>query len=88
MDDVGEEDGDRLAALRRLRPDGGRRRQHGGLDRGKGRFLLEDRALEIAQHGARLDPEPLEEGHARFLVGLERIGLAPLRIEGEHQLPA
>src|SRR5581483_10433189 len=52
------------------------------------RILTEDRALELPELAARLDPEPVDERAAGRLVGLERLGLAPGAVEHEHQLAA
>ena len=52
------------------------------------RVLAEDRLLELAQRGARLDPELLDEHAARLLVRLERLGLPAAAVEREHQLAA
>src|SRR5262249_41669151 len=59
----------------------GRREIEGGV-------LAEDRALELAQLAARLDPEPIDERATRGLVGLERLRLPARAVEHEHQLPA
>src|SRR5262249_57037155 len=50
------------------------------------RVLLEDRALELAQRVAGLDPELLHERPARALVDGERVGLSPGAVQREHQL--
>ena len=44
--------------------------------------------MELPQLGAGLDAEPVDEGGARGLVGLERLGLPPGPVQGEHQLGA
>ena len=52
------------------------------------RILLEDRALELAQRLAGLDPQLLDQRAACALVHGERVGLAARAVEREHQLPA
>ncbi len=54
----------------------------------EGRLLAEDGALEALEGGARLDPELLDEQLPRLLVDGERFGLAPVAVEGEHELAA
>ena len=49
-------------------------------------LLAEDRAVELLQRRARVDPELLDERAASLLVGLERLGLPPRAVEREHQL--
>lgn len=56
----------------------------GQIERG---VLLQDRALESLQRGARLEADLLDQGPARCLVGLERLGLSPAAIQRGHQLP-
>ena len=52
------------------------------------RILAQDLLVELAERAARLDPELVDEGGPRRLIGLERLGLAPCPVEGEHQLGA
>ena len=54
----------------------------------EGGVLVEDRALEALQGGARLDPEPVDERGARGGVDLEGLGLPPRAIQREHELSA
>ena len=44
--------------------------------------------VELAEPLPRLDPELLHERPPGVLIGLERVGLAPAAIQGEHQLLA
>ena len=60
-------------------------RRRGRLEGG---VLVEDRALEALQGGARLDPEPVDERGTRGGVDLEGLGLPPRAIQREHELPA
>ena len=46
----------------------------------------EDRAVQLAQIGAGLDPERVDQDLACARVDLERVGLAPAAVEREHQL--
>ena len=50
------------------------------------RVLGEDLLLQALELGAGLDPDLLDQRLARLAVGLERLGLAPVAIEGEHPL--
>ena len=50
------------------------------------RVLGEDLLLQALELGARLDPDLLDQGLARLAVGIERLRLAPVAIEGEHAL--
>ena len=50
--------------------------------------LAQDRALELLQRRARLDPELLDEQPAALPVARERLGLAAAAVEREHQLAA
>ena len=52
----------------------------------EGRVLGEDLLLQAPELGARLDPDLLDQRRARLVVGLERLRLAPVAIEGEHAL--
>ena len=52
------------------------------------RILAQDRALELLQRRARLDPELVDEHASRGLVGGQRLGLAARPVEREHQLAA
>ena len=60
------------------------RRDRGGGDRG---VVREDRLLQPAQLGARLERHLLGEHAPGLAVSLERVGLAAAAIEREHQLP-
>ncbi len=64
----------------RLQRGGGRRRERG--------VLREDRALELAQVLARLDPELADQGGAGVAIGLQRIGLTARPVQRDHQLAA
>ena len=70
---------------RTTRPRAGRRLPAGRLEPG---ILREDRALELVQRGAGLDPQLGEERAPRRAVGLERFGLPARAIESQHELPA
>ena len=50
--------------------------------------MAQDRKLELAQDGARLEAELLVEHPARLPIGLERLGLAAAPVEGEDQVAA
>ena len=52
------------------------------------RLLAEDRRVQLLERRRRLDAELLDEHPARLLIGLERLGLPPASIEGEHELAA
>ena len=52
------------------------------------RVLDQDRALQLLQGRARLDPELVDEQPARLLVHLQRLRLTAGAVESEHQLPA
>ena len=63
----------------------------GGFAAGAGteRLVLgEDGPLEAPKLFSRLEPELLVEQAAAGLVGVERLGLPPAAVEGQHQLPA
>ena len=81
LDDVDEEDRDEPAELHR-RP--GERR----LLEQERLVLAEDRGLELAELGARIDAELLDERLARGAVGGERVGLPSRAVEREHELRA
>ena len=49
------------------------------------RVMGQDRLLERAQVGPRLDADLLDQRVARAAVGLERVGLAPAAVERQHQ---
>ena len=49
--------------------------------------LLEDRLFEVAQLGAGVDPQVLDQHGARPLKGAQRVALTTRPIEGEHQQP-
>ena len=80
LDQVAEEDGDRLAPLLRHHRRSLRRRQR--------RILAQNRLLELAQQRARLEPELLIQRTPRFSVDLERVCLAAGAVESEHELAA
>ena len=67
-----------------------RRSSTGGMTAGtiERRILAQDRLLELAQRGARLEAELVHERPARVLVGGERVGLAARAVEREHELTA
>ena len=48
--------------------------------------MLQDLGLQLGQPRARFQPELLGELHPRPLIHLERIGLPPGAVQGEHQL--
>ena len=50
------------------------------------RVLGQDLLLQALELGARLDPDLFDQGLARLAVGIERLGLAPVAIEGQHPL--
>ena len=58
------------------------------LDRGEiePRILRQDRALELAQPLARLDPQVVGQRAACVAVGLQRVGLAVAPVQREHEL--
>src|SRR5262249_56123177 len=60
----------------------------GGGGGGARRVLPEDRALELLELGARLDPELVHERFARAPVDVERLRLTAGLVEREHQLAA
>ena len=47
--------------------------------------MAKDRALELLELGARLDPELVDEHRSGFAVCLERLGLPTGRVERPHQ---
>ena len=47
--------------------------------------MLEDPSLELMQLGPGLEPELIDQAPAGRLEHVERVGLAPGAIEGEHQ---
>ncbi len=53
---------------------------------GEARLLPQDRPLELLERGARLEAELVGEDAARVAVDLERVGLPPAAVEGEHAL--
>ena len=59
---------------------GRRRIEHG--------FLVEDRALQLLQRAARVDPELVGEHPAGILVRVERLRLPTTAVQGQHELPA
>src|SRR5262249_11319036 len=64
-------------------PRGGRRRR--GSSGGERRVVSQDRALELAQGWAGLEPKLVVEDAAGLAVGLECLGLAAASVEGEDQ---
>ena len=52
----------------------------------EGGVVAEDGLLELAQLGAGLDPDLRDQRPVRVAVGLDRLGLAPGAVEGEHAL--
>ena len=52
----------------------------------RGRVLGEDLFLQALELGPRLDPDLFDQRLAGLAVGVERLGLAPVAIEGEHAL--
>ena len=54
--------------------------------RSERRVLIENPALELPQALARLQAELIYQRPAPFLVGLQRLGLPPGAVEGEHEL--
>ncbi len=52
----------------------------------KGLVLAQDRLLERAQLGARLETELLSQRLARFAIHRERVGGPPAAVKGKHQL--
>jgi len=55
---------------------------------GERRIVPEDRLLELAELGPRLDPELGDERLAGRAVRVERVDLPPRPVEREHQLLA
>ena len=80
LDEVGEEDRDRLAPLLEHDRSGERR-----LERG---VLAQDRLLELAQLRPGSSPSSSSSVRRAWLVGLERVRLPPGAVEGEHELGA
>jgi hypothetical protein len=80
VDDVGEEDGHRLAAL------GLDRRCHDAGGQVELLVVPQDRLLELLQLGGRIDAELVDERLPRLAVGLERLCLPPCAVERQHQL--
>ena len=56
--------------------------------RRRARLLPQDRAVQLLERRARLDPELVDERAPRVLVHLERLGLPARPVEREHQLAA
>src|SRR5438034_8234476 len=52
------------------------------------RVLAQDRALELLQRSARLEPELVAQQLARVAVDRQRIRLPPRAVESQHQLTA
>src|SRR5204862_6847660 len=52
------------------------------------RVVTQDRALELLELRARLEPELLDEDAATLAVARERLRLPARPVEREHQLPA
>ena len=80
LDEVDEEDRDRLAPFLEHDRSGERR-----LERG---VLAQDRLLELAQLRPGLEPQLLVERAPSVAVGLERVRLPACAVEGEHELGA
>ncbi len=59
-----------------------------GSEAGARHVLAQDRRLQRSQLRRRLDAEPVDERGVRGPVGVERIGLTPAAVEGEHLLAA
>ena len=82
-DDLRRKHGDRFSR----RPRGRSRRL--GL-RGRGRielrFVTKDRALELMEERARLDPELGDEETPGLLIKRESVGLSPRSVQDEHQV--
>ena len=74
-----------LAPLVRLGGDCGGGERRDGAER---HVLAQDRLLEIAQLGVRLEPELLVEERSEHPVRLERVGLPARAVEGDHELRA
>src|SRR6185503_18877345 len=49
------------------------------------RFLGQDGSLEVLQLRARVQPELIGQIAAGILIGLERVPLATIGVQGEHQ---
>ena len=75
-------------ARRRIRATARRRAARRAAERGERRVLAQDRALQLAQPRARLEPELLHEPGARVAIDRQRLLLAPRAVEREHQLAA
>ena len=54
-----------------------------GIQRG---ILPKDRPLQLLERRARIDPELVDEGPARFLVGVQRLGLPTRPVQRSHQI--
>ena len=52
------------------------------------RILRQDRSLELAELAARLDAGVLDEQRSTLAIAVERLGLAPGAVQGEHELRA
>jgi hypothetical protein len=50
--------------------------------------VIQDRAFQLAQRLARLDPQLANERPSRVSVHLERLRLPPDAVKGEHELGA
>ena len=51
------------------------------------RVLLKDRPLQLLERRARIDPELVDEGLARVLVGVQRLCLPAGPVQRRHQIP-
>ncbi len=69
----------------------GKRNRHGRVGTGpvaphERRVLAQDRAFEIAQLRARVEAELVEQDRPHPLVRLQRVALASLAVQRQHQL--
>ena len=67
---------------------GGHGLAHGGGRRGRGDVVAQDRRLERAQVGRRLDAQALDQRAVRAAVLGQRVRLPAAAVEGEHALGA
>ncbi len=75
-------DGDENRPLRDLADTGGCRRFE--IQR---RVLPKDRLLQLLERRARIDPELVDEGPARVLVGVQGLRLPARPVQRRHQIP-
>src|SRR5215207_11739282 len=52
----------------------------------EGRILVEDAVLQLGQARRWVDPQLIAERGAQLLVGRERLGVASLPVQRQHQL--